>query len=262
MLKKFVHLSVQTYFARHMKDLPVHHPSAPALRRRIEEMSERKLADFSSALIPGAGRPVLGCRVPQLRRLARELVCGDWRRLLDEELGDESHEEVLLHGFIIGYARMEAEERLERIRAFVPLADNWALCDCCCASFDKVRKFREKAWPFVLECARSKEEFRQRFGIVMMMDHFLTDEYADSVLAELAALKPAGYYATMGGAWALSVTFLKHTGPTLRVLRRNDTDTEMRRLACRKILESRRTPPQLRFLIKELRASLPKNTAS
>lgn len=244
-----------------MKGPLILHPSAPGLRRRIEEMSERELASFSSALIPGATRPVLGCRIPQLRKLARELARGNWRRLLDEELGDESHEEVLLRGFVIGYARMEADERMERIRGFVPLADNWALCDCCCASFDAVRRFRGKAWPFVLECARSKEEFRQRFGIVMMMDHFLTEEYSDSVLAELAALKPAGYYAAMGGAWALSVAFLKHTSPTLRILRHDNTDTEMRRLACRKILESRRTLPQLRFLIKELRASLPKNTS-
>lgn len=243
-----------------MKDSPVHHPSAPALRRRIEEMSERKLADFSSALIPGAGRPVLGCRIPQLRRLARELARGNWRRLLDEELGDESHEEVLLRGFVIGYARMEAEERMERIRSFVPQADNWALCDCCCASFNAVRRFREKAWPFVRECTRSEEEYRQRFGIVMMMDHFLTDEYSDSVLTELAALKPTGYYAAMGGAWALSVAVLKYTEPTLRVLHHAGTDTEMRRLACRKILESRRTPPQLRLLIQELRTSLPKNS--
>lgn len=222
------------------------------LLMRLEALGEPSLAAFSAALMPGMGRPLLGVRIPKLRALAKEMVRGDWRGALAGALTTGTFEEVLLRGFILGYARMEWAERRERIAAFEPLIDNWAVCDCCCASFIAVRRHLDEAWPAMRERLRSTEEFRQRFAAVMLMDHFLTADYAVRVLDELARLRPAGHYALMGAAWAVQACLVKHPAPTLDRLRRRAFPEEIQRQACRKMLESRRTPDALRAEIREL----------
>lgn len=236
-----------------MKTSETCYATAEAVRRRLEEMGETKLAEFSSALIPGMGRPMLGVRIPKLRLLAKELAAGDWKSLLDGGLGDATFEELMLHGLIIGYARMAWPEKLERILSFVPRIDNWAVCDCCCSTFAEVRKHRTEVWPRLLAYAGSREEYGQRFAAVMLMDHFLCDEYADDVLRTLAAMRPVGYYAAMGIGWALSVCFVKYPEKTLPVLESPGLPAQSRMLACRKILESRRTTEPWRTIIRELK---------
>jgi len=222
------------------------------LLARLEEMSEPSLAAFSAALMPGTARPLRGIRIPKLRALAKEIAGGDWRAALAGAVTTDTFEEVLLRGFIVGYARMEWAERRARILAFEPLMDNWAVCDCCCASFTAMRRHREELWPLLRDRLRSTEEFRQRFAAVALMDHFLTADYAERVLHELTRMRPAGYYALMGAAWAVQACFVKFPAPTLALLRRRAFPDDIQRQACRKLIESRRTPDELRPEIRAL----------
>lgn len=231
-----------------------------AVRTLLEAWSESHLAQFSSSLIPGLKRPMLGVRIPKLRQLAKELAAADWASLLDDGgLRDDTFEEVLLRGMVIGYARMPWPEKWARIAAFVPRIDNWAVCDCSCSTYTEAKKHRKELWPALQAYAGSRAEFGQRFAAVMMMSHLLCDEYADDVLASLAAIRPAGYYAAMGIGWALSAAFVKYPEKTLPVLKSPSVSLQSRTLACRKILESRRTPEHWRFPIQALKNSL-KNT--
>ncbi len=95
---------------------------------------------FSARLLP-VGTPLLGVRLPALRRIARELSRGDWRAYLDGA-ADGSFEEILLQGMVIGYAEMDMGERQHRTAAFVPKISNWSVCDSFCAGLKAVRKIR------------------------------------------------------------------------------------------------------------------------
>lgn len=223
-----------------------------SLKAQLDTLADPRVAEFSAALMPGEGRPVLGVRIPLLRKLAKEIAKDDWRATLAEASSTDSFEEILLQGFVIGYAKMEWDEWIGRVQAFQPLIDNWAVCDCCCSTFTSARKHREKLWPLLQADRASLSEFRQRFAAIMLMAHFVTDDYIEPVLDEISALAPAGYYASMGGAWAVQTCFAKYLDPTLERLRAYAFAEDVQRLACKKILESRRTPDTLRPIIKTL----------
>lgn len=67
-------------------------------------------ARFQAAAPPGVDN-LLGVRLPALRRLAGALAKGDWRAYLDAAR-DDSFEETLLQGFVIGLAAAEPPEIL------------------------------------------------------------------------------------------------------------------------------------------------------
>lgn len=221
------------------------------LCRQLAELAEPELAAFNRKLIPEASCAVYGVRVPKVRALARSVArTPGWQALADAIPADAALEELYVKGMTLGYARMPWPERWARILAFVPLITNWAVCDCCCSTYTAVRREQAAAWPDVLRHADSAREFDQRFAAVMLMDHFLTPDRLPDVLRVLAAIRPSGYYAAMGVGWAFSACFVHAPEATWAVLQSGDVAGESRRLACRKILESRRTSPEWRAVVR------------
>lgn len=231
--------------------------TAHDIRTRLQTMATPGLAAFSASLIPGLQLPMLGVRIPALRSLAREVAKADWRTALREALPPDTFEQVMLRGLVIGYARMDWEERFWLVGDFVPLITNWSVCDTVCSTLTDVRKHRDEWWPQLLRHLESREEYAQRFGAVMLMDHFMTPSHIRPMLEAFAATHPQGYYAEMGIAWAVSVCFVKHPDITLPWLEEHRFPNSVHRLACRKILESLRTPQEMRPLIRALAKQAP-----
>ncbi len=208
-------------------------------------------AAFSASLIPGARR-ILGVRLPVLRALAREIAKGDWRTWL-EGAQDDTMEETMLQGYVTGVARMPFNEQMERMAAYVRKVDNWSLCDSPCAGFKFVRRHREEVWPVLLSYIYGTEEFTQRFGMVMMLSHFVTDDFVDRVLEACVRVRPAGYYAMMAVAWAVSVCFAKYPERTRPVLAGGGLDDETQNKAIQKIVDSYRVTEEDKRFVRSLR---------
>ena len=100
-------------------------------RRRIEAAAEENYRQFNKSLLPGIEN-ILGVRLPILHKMAKELIQQGWAEALEGE--DLFYEERMLRGILIAQAPMSPEKRLESIRQFVPLIDNWGVCDSFCAS--------------------------------------------------------------------------------------------------------------------------------
>lgn len=228
------------------------------VRAQLAEWADARLADFSGALIPGRRCPILGVRLPKLRGYARQLGRqGGWEEWW-ESSDVKYHEEVLLRGLVAGYAGADWKRQWYYIRRFVAQIDNWAVCDSVCATCVSVRRHREEVWPFLLECIGQGTEFEQRFAVVMQMDHFLVEAYVGRVLEVWRRLVPRGYYVEMAVAWGLSVAVLKFPELAMSVLEDTTLSLACRRKACRKILESLRTSPELRERVRALQQSFNK----
>ncbi|MEG1729830.1 MAG: DNA alkylation repair protein [Bacteroidaceae bacterium] len=220
----------------------------------LKTQAEPRYRDFCTALCPGAHRPMLGVRLPLLRKMARTIAFGtEWRKVVDEELTNSTFEEVLLSGMIVGYAKMDLQESFDRIANYVKKIDNWSLCDSACVSFTIARKKPDDFWAFLQPYIDQDEEFRQRFGVVMLLDHFLTPIYIERVVKKLCTLRPTAYYAQMAVAWALSVCFIKRPDLTLSALQHTTLDTFTYNKTLQKILESQRTPLELRTAIRAMK---------
>lgn len=109
--------------------------TAEEVRKRIEELSEPSYQQFSARLIPNVkAERIRGVRLPHLRKLAKEIVKGDWRAYLEEKSEvEKTFEETMLRGLVIGYAKMEWKERHRWICDFLPQIDNWSVCDSFCS---------------------------------------------------------------------------------------------------------------------------------
>ncbi len=222
---------------------------------RLRELAEPSLRAFASTIIPGAVN-ILGVRTPRLRALAREICREDWRAWLSLA-AEDSHEETVLQAMVICEARMEPEERLELVGSFIPKITNWATCDVFCAGLKDARKYPGRYWDFIQPCLHDSREFHIRFGVVMMLAHFVTEPYLERILSLLDGIRHEGYYVKMAVAWALSACFIKFPERTLRYLQNNQLDDETFNKTLQKIIDSFRVDRKTKDVIRALRRKAP-----
>lgn len=222
------------------------------VRDRLFSLGEPDFQKFSAALIPGEKR-MIGVRLPHLRRLAREIAAsGQWEEYL-HAAPQQYFEEIMLRGMIIGAARIPLEERLCYMRSFIPEIDNWSICDSFCSSLKFAQKNRERVFQFVQPYCESRKEFEARFGFVMLLDFFLIEQYLPSVLAQVHAFHPAGYYSQMAVAWLLATALAKFPQPSLHCLCSAPLDDFTYLCTIKKALESRRVSEQTKAALQQLR---------
>lgn len=214
-----------------------------ALREEFASLADEKYKTFHEGLIPGVS-VTYGVRIPELRRMARTIIKKDPKGFLDAAAPD-SYEEIMLQGMVIGGMRLPLEERLPLIEAFLPLIDNWAVCDTFCSSF-KLKNPEEKAalWAFLVPLFQDEREFFARFAAVMFLGHFVEESFVDQGLALLESMTQEAYYVRMAVAWAVSVCYVKFPERTLALLRRRTLPVFTQNKAIQKIRESYRVPAE------------------
>lgn len=221
------------------------------IREKIFELADEKYKEFHSGLCPNTNN-IVGVRVPVLRNYSKELVKGNFRNYR-ANAKDEYYEEVMLQGMVIGLAKMELEERLEYITKFVPKIDNWAVCDVSCAGFKFAKKYQSEVWKFLKPYLESNKEFEIRFGVVMLLDFYITEEYIDKVLEILNKIQYEGYYVKMAVAWAISVCYIKFPKETFKLLQENSLDDFTYNKALQKIIESYRVSEEEKKTIRAMK---------
>ncbi|MDD3169231.1 MAG: DNA alkylation repair protein [Eubacteriales bacterium] len=222
-----------------------------AIRDRIFDRAEEEYKKFQSSLIPGEDR-LLGVRMPHLRELAKDIARNNWREYLDNAQ-DEYYEEIMLQGLVIGYAKAEPEELLGYTARFIPKITNWGVCDSFCTGLKLARKQPGMVWEFIQPYLRSEKEFEIRFAVIMMLAHFITDDYIDRILSGLDQVHHEGYYVKMGVAWAISVCFVKYPVKTMSFLKNCDLDDFTFNKSLQKILESYRVDQESKAIIRSMK---------
>lgn len=219
--------------------------------KKLNELQDVKYREFHSGLCPGLEN-IIGVRTPAMRKLAKEIAKGDYRRFL-EEVQDEYYEETLLEGLVIALAKIDWDEREGYLRKFVPKINNWATCDLVCSSFRLKGNEVEKMWELLLEYAKSEKEYERRFAIVMAMDHYLTPEYLSTIFRIVNGIKTEQYYVNMAVAWLISVAFVKYREETLEFLKDNNLNAFTQNKAIQKIRESYRISNEDKEMVKKLK---------
>lgn len=227
--------------------------TAENIKDILNEYIDEKFKDFTSALIPGA-RPILGVRVPILRKLAKEIAEGDWQTYL-REATEDSYEEVAIKGFVIGYAKAELEVLLPYIAEHIEKINDWSLCDGFCSNLKVIEKHREEFLEFLLPYAKIDDEFKQRVVAVMLMTYYLTDEYIDMTLKVLNNLKNEKYYCKMAVAWAIATAWAKQREKTYYYMLdgNNTLDDWSYNKAIQKMLESYRVSDEDKVMLRKMK---------
>lgn len=224
---------------------------------KIAKLAEgnESYATFNQRIV-NTKMPVIGVRVPDLRRLARELAldmsAADISELLTAQ--NESFDYVLLCGLLITHVRIDDQTAIDLTKQYLPHVDSWAHID---VFVEKKRRFAgEMWWDFALECLLSEAEFTVRYGVVSLMTNFLDEAHIDQVFAALRNVTHDGYYVEMSLAWLYATAAVHFFELTLAELENEHIDAWTRNKAYQKMRESRRfTPRQQQIIIKNKRAS-------
>lgn len=207
------------------------------------------------------GRRILGLHLPEMKQVAKELsrqadVLDMLHAFEQEHQTDRfrlAYEETLVWGLTINALKCTPEKRLELLKAYIPVLDNWAVCDSfCCNAKWALKMPANQLWSFLLPYFQSQREFEVRFAIVMSMCYLMKEEWLATVFHQLEALDlsairseytglPSPYYVRMGMAWLLATALAKYPDETRRFVNASTLTEDVKRLYARKARESFRT---------------------
>lgn len=220
----------------------------------LEEMltlGEEKYREFNKSLVPGMGE-AYGVRMPMMKNIAKNIAKADWEGYL-ALANDSVYEELLLQGLVIAKAKCDEATRMKYLGRFVPKINNWEICDTVCMDIKTAKKHRDEYAAFIAPYLASENEFEIRFGVVMLLTHYMDDEYIDNVLNTMQVLKHEGYYVKMAVAWALSVCFVKFRDKTFKVFEGEGLEKFTHNKGIQKCCESFRVSDEDKRLLRGMR---------
>ena len=189
------------------------------IRTRLLLMADAQYGSFSKSLIPEC-KPLLGVRLPALRKMAQEFVKNkEWKELVQTDGADDVYfEEAMLRGMLIGYGTAKEQDNEEAMRMFdkfVPFVDNWSVCDSFCSGLKLARTHPEPVWEFLQPYFEDPRPFAVRFAVVMLLFYYIDAQHLPRVLALLEEVHSDEYYVKMAVAWAASMCYAAFPDETL-----------------------------------------------
>ena len=177
------------------------------IQDKLFEYQDLEYREFNSKLIPNIDKEtMIGVRIPDIRKIEKSLGIEEKEQFL-MDLPHKYFEENMLHGIIISNMK-DYDKVITNLEKFLPYVDNWAVCDSISPKIFK--KNREKAIVNVLSWIKSNHTYVCRFGIGMIMQLYLEDEYfKKSYLDIIAEIKTEDYYINMMRAWTFQVALVK-----------------------------------------------------
>ena len=208
------------------------------IRQRLEELRDETYRDFHSKLMPETDPTVIiGVRMPQLRKLAKEISVMPEACRFMKQLPHRYYEENNLHGLLIEGIK-DYDECMDALEHFLPYVDNWATCDMIAPKI--FAKHREDLLVHIRAWLRSDLTYTVRFGTGMLMRHFLDDDFREEYLDMVSALRSDEYYVNMMTAWYFATALAKQYEAALPYIEGRKLDVWTHNKAIQKARESRR----------------------
>ena len=210
------------------------------IRARLFEMQDLKYRDFTAKLTPTLEKErIIGVRTPELRKYAVELSKTEDAAAFMAALPHLYQEENNLHAFLIERIA-DYDACVAALDAFLPYVDNWATCDSMSPKCLKkqlprltgeIRRWMASDWVYTV-----------RFGMGMLMRHFLDDAFDPAYLDWVAALRSEEYYINMMIAWFFATALAKQWDATLPFIVNCRLEPWVHNKAIQKAIESYRIP--------------------
>lgn len=222
------------------------------LQQNLFGMRDAAYAAFIAKLTPGfPPSHFIGVRVPLLRTIARSFAKEEAasQRFLSH-LPHSYYEEDMLHGMLISLVK-DYDRCLDLTDRFLPYVDNWAVCDTL--SPKVFAKHKAQLLENILRWSSSSHTYTCRFGLRMLMTHFLDDSFSADFLEIPAAIRSEEYYVKMMVAWFFATALAKQWEATLPYLENRQLDPWTHRKTIQKAIESYRIPPERKDYLRKLR---------
>ncbi len=221
------------------------------LRSELDTLANEKYRSFHLGLCKTSKLKIKGVRLPQLRKIAKKLIKDGFADDI-KKLEPASYEENMIKALVIAGERKPFADKVSDIEEFIPLVDNWAVCDAFCSELKPKQSELGVLFEFVKKHIYAEYEYEIRLAVVLILDYLITDDYIDEVISMLYKVDCNYYYTSMAVAWALSFCFIKFREKTLVFLKNGELDEKTFLRTQQKIVDSFRVNPDDKKLIRSL----------
>ena len=221
------------------------------VRKRLFEMQDTGYRDFHARLIPTVEKEkISGIRTPILRKFAKEFGKTEESELFLKVLPHQYYEENNLHGLLIEQVR-DYDKCLEELERFLPFIDNWATCDLL--ALHMMKKHRDIFIREVFRWIELDQPYTIRFGISMLMRHYLDEEFKTEYPEKVATIRSEEYYVNMMRAWYFATALAKQYENVLPFLEKRQMDVWTHNKTIQKAIESYRITSEQKEYLRTLR---------
>ena len=223
----------------------------PMYTERLMELQDTGYRDMQKKIIPTVDPDsIIGVRTPALRALAKEILkSGDYKSFLNE-LPHKYFEENQLHAFILSGMK-DFDECMDELEKFIPFVDNWATCDQMSPKVFK--KHKDELLKHIKVWIKSDKTYTVRFGVGMLMEHFLDEDF-DLKYPEMAArIRSDEYYVNMMIAWYFATALAKQYESIIPFIEQKRLAPWTHNKAIQKSVESYRITDEQKAYLKSLK---------
>ena len=188
------------------------------LEKRLFQMQDKGYAAFQARLTPGVPpESFIGIRIPVLRAFAKQYIQEPEHELFMQQLPHAYYDMNMLHGLIISLEK-DYDKCIRLTDAFLPYIDNWAVCDIM--SPKVFAKHKGELMPHIQAWSASSHTYTCRFGLEMLMTHFLDKDFRPEYLNITLSVRSEEYYVKMMVAWFFATALAKQWDATLPVIKK------------------------------------------
>jgi len=221
------------------------------ITEELFSLQDKEYGVFQAKLVPNVdSSKIIGVRVPVLRSLAKRIYKeGNYSEFLSS-LPHQYYDEDMLHGLILSEFK-DYQSLIEELDLFLPYVDNWAVCDIMSPQIFKKKK--EELVPKICEWSSSFHTYTCRFGIEMIMTHYLDTDFRSDLLDIPSHIRSEEYYVNMMIAWFYATALAKQWDAAIPYLENNTLDPWTHNKTIQKAKESFRITPEQKEYLKTLK---------
>ena len=221
------------------------------IQKELFSLQDKEYMKFLSKLTPNVSEDtIIGVRIPEIRKLAKKLVKNNEYKDFLKELPHKYYDENLLHGAIISESK-NFEKCIKLLDNFLPFVDNWAVCDTISPKIFK--KHKKELIEKIKEWSQSDKTYTCRFGVEMLMTHFLDEDFKKEYLEMVANIHSEEYYVKMVVAWFFATALAKQWDYAVIYLEDNRLDVWVHNKTIQKARESLRISLEKKEYLKKLK---------
>ena len=218
---------------------------------RLKTYQDNDYKAFQSKLVPNIdNNNIIGVRTPNMRNIAKELFGTKEANDFIKVLPHKYYEENLVHFFLISKIK-DFEECVKEVERFLPYIDCWPVCDQ--ATPIVFKKNHNKLLPFVKKWIKSNHIYTARFGIRILMNEYLDEDFKDEYLELVASKKGEDYYLKMMVAWYFATALAKQYDKTIKYIENRKLVPWVHNKTIQKAIESFRITNEHKEYLKTLR---------
>lgn len=218
---------------------------------KLKVYQDKEYKEFQSRLVPNIDKKIIiGVRTPQIRKIAKELFGTKEEKEFIKKLPHKYYEENLLHFFLISKIK-DFDECVKEVERFLPYIDCWPVCDQ--ASPVVFKKNHDKLLPYIKNWIEIDHVYTARFGIRMLMNEFLDEDFNEEYLELVASKKGEDYYLKMMVAWFFATALAKQYNYAIKYIENKKLDTWIHEKTIQKAVESFRVSDDHKEYLKKFR---------